>query len=313
MVQRFGREEAYVEVDGREVIYTADDLDDLSLAYACTIHKSQGSEFPAVVVALSTQHHVLLGRNLLYTAITRARRLCLVVGSPRAMWRAVSTAGTNQRYTRLAARLRGEGGAREAMEPDAVTGVGLAGGKAERMDGYPKGRLTWQGRTLIAAAVDALDQVAGETRIVANDAGPYRDLGRPIHPDLHPGLGPIGGLETALAAASTPFVLVVACDMPDLSVPLLRGLRDRPEHFDAVVPLLGPHPEPLCARYAVRALPRVREQIAQGRRSLQTLLSVLQVERLTAEALALPAGTDSLPNINTPEDAVRHGVQKRNR
>jgi len=98
--------ELYVEVDGREVTYDLDDVDDLSLAYASTIHKAQGSEFPGVVVALSTQHYVLLGRNLLYTAITRARRLCVVVGSVRAVRRAISTVGTGVRHTRLAARLR---------------------------------------------------------------------------------------------------------------------------------------------------------------------------------------------------------------
>jgi exodeoxyribonuclease V alpha subunit len=98
--------ELYVEVDGREVIYDLDDVDDLALAYASTIHKAQGSEFPGVVVALSTQHYVLLGRNLLYTAITRARRLCVVVGSVRAVRRAITTVGTGVRHTRLAARLR---------------------------------------------------------------------------------------------------------------------------------------------------------------------------------------------------------------
>ena len=99
--------ELFVDVDGREVIYDLDDVDDLTLAYASTIHKAQGSEFPAVVVALSTQHYVLLGRNLLYTAITRARRLCVVVGSVRAVRRAIATVGTSERHTNLCARLRG--------------------------------------------------------------------------------------------------------------------------------------------------------------------------------------------------------------
>lgn len=107
MVRRVAAGEVFVDVDGREVIYEVDDLADLTLAYACTIHKAQGSEFPATVIALSTQHYVLLGRNLLYTAITRARRLCVVIGSSRAVRRAISQEGTRLRYTRLDERLAG--------------------------------------------------------------------------------------------------------------------------------------------------------------------------------------------------------------
>jgi exodeoxyribonuclease V alpha subunit len=91
--------------DGRGVPYEWADLDELSLAYACSIHKSQGSEFPAVIVVLHTQHFVLLKRNLLYTAVTRGRRLTVIVASRRATAIAVKSAGTEERTTRLAARL----------------------------------------------------------------------------------------------------------------------------------------------------------------------------------------------------------------
>ena len=94
-----------VRFDERTVAYEWADLDELSLAYACSIHKSQGSEFPAAIVVLHTQHFILLKRNLLYTAVTRGRRLTVVVGSRKALAIAVKNVGTAERCTRLAARL----------------------------------------------------------------------------------------------------------------------------------------------------------------------------------------------------------------
>jgi exodeoxyribonuclease V alpha subunit len=96
----------YVDFDGRSVRYDFDEFDELTLAYALTIHKSQGSEYPAVVLALHTQHFVMLRRNLLYTAITRGRKLVVVVGNRRAIEMAVQERDTRERYTALAARLR---------------------------------------------------------------------------------------------------------------------------------------------------------------------------------------------------------------
>jgi exodeoxyribonuclease V alpha subunit len=94
-----------VVFDGRNVVYDEGQLDELALAYACSIHKSQGSEFPCVVIPLHTQHFVMLKRNLLYTAMTRARRLVVIVGSKRALSTAVKSADTVTRFTGLARRL----------------------------------------------------------------------------------------------------------------------------------------------------------------------------------------------------------------
>jgi exodeoxyribonuclease V alpha subunit len=95
-----------VDYDGRPVDYDFADLDELQLAYACSIHKAQGSEYPAVVVPVSYQHFVMLQRNLLYTAITRGRKLVVLVGSRKALWRAVTTADTKRRFGLLRWRLR---------------------------------------------------------------------------------------------------------------------------------------------------------------------------------------------------------------
>ena len=95
-----------VSFDGRRVAYGLDDLDQLSLAYACSVHKSQGSEYPCVVLPLHSQHHVMLQRNLLYTALTRARDLAVIVGTRQAVRTAVRNHRPRRRYTLLASRVR---------------------------------------------------------------------------------------------------------------------------------------------------------------------------------------------------------------
>jgi len=93
-------------LDGRVVDYSFDNLDELTLAYAITVHKSQGSEYPAVVLPVVTQHFIMLQRNLLYTAITRAKELVIIVGTQKALEIAVGRDIAQLRYTRLADRLR---------------------------------------------------------------------------------------------------------------------------------------------------------------------------------------------------------------
>ena len=87
--------------------YDFADMDQLTLAFATSIHKSQGSEYPAVVLALHTQHYMLLQRNLLYTALTRAKKFAVVVGTMRAVRMAVGKQSDLKRHTRLKERLQG--------------------------------------------------------------------------------------------------------------------------------------------------------------------------------------------------------------
>jgi exodeoxyribonuclease V alpha subunit len=90
-----------VDFDGREVIYGFGDLDELALAYATTIHKSQGSEYPAIVIPLSTQHYPMLQRNLVYTGVTRGKRLVVLVGQRKALAIAVKGARARRRWSKL--------------------------------------------------------------------------------------------------------------------------------------------------------------------------------------------------------------------
>jgi exodeoxyribonuclease V alpha subunit len=97
---------SYVLMDGREVRYKHDEMGDLALAYASTVHKVQGSEFPAVIVVIHASHHVLLSRALLYTAVTRAKRLVVLLGDDRAIQRAARNAISYDCQSKLSARLQ---------------------------------------------------------------------------------------------------------------------------------------------------------------------------------------------------------------
>jgi exodeoxyribonuclease V alpha subunit len=97
--------EVLIGFDGREVVYDFNELDEVSLAYAITIHKSQGSEFPVVVMPLAMQQYLLLQRNLVYTGITRGRRLVVLVGQKKALQTAVRNVSAVRRFTALEKRL----------------------------------------------------------------------------------------------------------------------------------------------------------------------------------------------------------------
>ena len=109
-ILQFNWEEKQVLADfeGRKVVYDFADLDEVVLAYAVSVHKSQGSEYPAVIIPILTQHYILLQRNLIYTAVTRGRRLVVLVGSRKALAIAVKNNKTEKRHTYLWHRLRDE-------------------------------------------------------------------------------------------------------------------------------------------------------------------------------------------------------------
>jgi exodeoxyribonuclease V alpha subunit len=97
--------ELQIDYDGKAISYSLDELDDISLAYATSIHKSQGSEYPAVIIPLHTSHYPMLHRSILYTAVTRGKRLVVLVGSKRALAMAIKNVRVERRFTGLKERL----------------------------------------------------------------------------------------------------------------------------------------------------------------------------------------------------------------
>jgi exodeoxyribonuclease V alpha subunit len=101
----FENQEISITFDGRSVDYDYTDLDEIVLAYAVSVHKSQGSEYPAVIIPILTQHYMLLQRNLIYTAVTRGRKLVVIVGTRKALAIGVKNDKTEKRYTYLRHRI----------------------------------------------------------------------------------------------------------------------------------------------------------------------------------------------------------------
>ena len=98
-------QEVTVQFEGRFVTYDYADLNELALAWAVTIHKSQGSEYPVVILPMFMQHYLMLSRNLLYTGLTRAKQLAIIVGPVKAIGLAVRQVKNQERYTLLSERL----------------------------------------------------------------------------------------------------------------------------------------------------------------------------------------------------------------
>lgn len=107
IVTNIDLEESEVEInfDNRIVAYNFNELDEVALAYAISIHKSQGSEYPVVIIPISTQHYMLLARNLLYTAVTRGKKLVIIIGQTKALAMAINNASVGARVTNLKTRL----------------------------------------------------------------------------------------------------------------------------------------------------------------------------------------------------------------
>ena len=120
--------ELVAEFDGREVPYDFGELDELVLAYATTVHKAQGSEYPAVVIPVTTQHYPMLQRNLLYTVVTRGRQLVVLVAQPKAVAIAVKGQLERRRWSKLGEWLTlATSERRGTMRPSQAVGCGSIG------------------------------------------------------------------------------------------------------------------------------------------------------------------------------------------
>ena len=151
---------------------------------------------------------------------------------------------------------------------------------------------------LVERVAGAVASAAGSVTLV----GPpdeYRSLGLPLVPDLRPGNGPLGGVETALSHSNSEWNLIVACDMPNAQAEMLRALLDRAEaeNADCLMPLSGEgRPEPLCAVWRRRCLGPVSEALDAGVRKMTDALEGVRV--VTWQ----PEGHGWAVNLNTPED-----------
>ncbi len=186
-------------------------------------------------------------------------------------------------------------------------GAVLAGGASRRF-GAPKALAEVGGRAIVERVAAALGEAADGVVLIANEPSLFAHLHLPTRPDDVAGVGPLGGIRTALAWArerGRRGALCVACDMPFVSPALLREIVSRAEAGDAVVPGSGGRRgcEPLCAWWPVEVLPAIDGMIEAGESAVHRLLDRVPVERVAIEIVARYGDPDVLfLNVNTADD-----------
>jgi molybdenum cofactor guanylyltransferase len=191
-----------------------------------------------------------------------------------------------------------------------VSAAILAGGRARRMHGLDKSALAVDGLPILERQLAVLGQLTDDLLIVVrgDDEDPARFArgGARVVTDLVPDIGPLGGLYTALVHAAAPVTIVVACDMPFLTLPFLRHLATRVAGMDVAVPRTTDGYHPLCAAYAHTVRPFVERQLARGALAVQALFTgepaARVVELGTDELAAFDPDGRLLSNVNTPHD-----------
>jgi molybdopterin-guanine dinucleotide biosynthesis protein A len=176
------------------------------------------------------------------------------------------------------------------------SGFVLAGGASSRM-GRDKALLAYRETTLVEYVARTVREAVGSVALIG-DPDRYRDLGRAVYRDKLSGCGPLGGIYTALRVSPTDWNLVVACDMPRISVWVLRQLLDpeaKPGRNCVMAVGPGGEPEPLCAVYHRRCLPVLLLANRNKRFKMRDLVPELGVE-------LRPVDTAALANVNTPDE-----------
>ena len=187
----------------------------------------------------------------------------------------------------------------------------LAGGRATRFDGRDKSALVVGGSTILERQIEVLSEVADDLMIVGGPVRPDLPGGIRQLPDSVPGCGPLGGLHAALSAARGAATVVLACDMPYVTAPLLNflltvsgGLTDgsssHAQEADIVVPKTERGYHPLCAVYTSACLEPAARRLADGRLKLTGLFDDVRVRVVTGESLTIFGDPDRLlANVNT--------------
>jgi molybdopterin-guanine dinucleotide biosynthesis protein A len=198
---------------------------------------------------------------------------------------------------------------RSPASADATTaGVILAGGLASRMGGRDKAFAAVGGEPIAVRTVGLFRRLFSQVIVATNRPERFERFGVETVADRHPGCGPLAGIHAAMLASRTPWVFVVACDMPGLDPEVIRWMLARPRTADAVVPRWEDDVEPLHAVYGVHTLPIVERCLAGGRWALREFLAAIRVDYVDeGELRALGGAARSLLNVNTPEELAALG------
>jgi molybdenum cofactor guanylyltransferase len=199
-----------------------------------------------------------------------------------------------------------------------LSAAALAGGQSRRM-GTDKALLPLVagGQPMLRLVLERLSAVADDVLVVANDQERYASFGARVVPDLHPQIGALGGIQAAISWSEQEHCLVVACDMPFLSLPLLRRMVREPRNYDVLVPLIpgesrqrgdGLVFQTLHAIYSKRCLPFIEKRIAEGNRQVVAFFKDVRVRTLDVdEIVRWDPDLRSFFNANTPEALLAAG------
>lgn len=181
----------------------------------------------------------------------------------------------------------------------------LAGGKSRRM-GREKAWLEIGGESMVARLIRVLKPQFESVRIIANDIARFKSLGTPVHADIKPGAGPLGGIHTALSKATRETVFVIGCDYPFINSRFINGLESLLLTHDALVPRHNQVPVPVCAFYSTRCLTAIEASLNAGILAAKKFLSDVDVRWVEGEELKKldPSGL-ALTNLNTPDDYAK--------
>jgi molybdenum cofactor guanylyltransferase len=182
---------------------------------------------------------------------------------------------------------------------DQITGVVLAGGRSSRF-GSNKATALWHGKSLIQHVCDTLASVFDDMLLSTNTPDLYTFLQIPAVMDQFQNMGPLAGIQAALAESSRPWIFVAGCDMPAITPDLIICLCGYVKNdFEAVIPWLKRGPEPLCGLYHKTALAKIDAQLADKKATVKELVAQLAVRKVTEkELLAVSGGLRVFSNIN---------------
>jgi molybdopterin-guanine dinucleotide biosynthesis protein A len=180
---------------------------------------------------------------------------------------------------------------------DVVIGAILAGGRSSRM-GRNKAHLAVHGIPMIQSVASTLGSIFTRVIVVSDQAQAYQFLGLQVIPDIHKGIGPLGGIHSALTTLDTPAVFVLGCDTPFVSEDLVRYILRYPTRTMVKVAMLEKRIHPLCGIYGRACLPELNASMARGTRKVLSFLENVETTAVPLPKLLFPA--DLLRNINDP-------------
>jgi len=188
------------------------------------------------------------------------------------------------------------------MQSDDICAVILAGGRSRRM-GFNKALISVQGKPLISLLIDRIRPLTERIFISSNDPSAYTFLNFPVLADFYKGQGPLAGFHSAMHQNECSLFLIIACDLPNLQLPILHRLISFCDGYDAAIPRTSNGiAHPLCAVYRRTCLPIIESSLLKGdNKVIKTFLS----DRLSVRWITPDEGSfkdTDLANINTPED-----------